>query len=223
MRTLSIFLASIAMPLGLVADSWLPPQTKIFSSDNGKYLLQVEPRAMESFPELPEDKAANDQKRKAAGLNEDCWATLFAKDDEPHRATSNEFRPAWRQKLVNEVAPMQAIISDDGKYVVTTDDYGRLGDGENVVVIYSEGELVRRYPLTAFVPKSAIENYEIPQSVSSIDWAGTHRIDSKNGLLELEVWQSGNPVNRDKSETIKYRTVTIRLSDGEIVGEAKGE
>lgn len=219
------FLTLSLLPVILFSDSWAPPTVRIFSSDDGKYLLYVAPRALKSFPELPEDAEESDKERKALGLNQECWGSLFVKDEERVIGFSNNsFRPVWQKKLVNEIAPMNAYISDDGQFVVTTDDYGRLGDGNNVVVIYgSEGKLIQRYPLTKFIPQSAIDNYEVPQSVSSIYWAGQHQIDNKSGLLRLKVWQSGNPMNQSDKEPVKYRTVTIRLSDGEILNESKSK
>src|SRR5438874_3269247 len=97
------------------ADSWRPPTPRIFSSPNGKFLLYVSPKALKSFPELPEDAAENVKERKELGLNEACYATLFRRDDEKLIGSSAiGFRPVWQKKLVNEVAPMDAHISDDG-------------------------------------------------------------------------------------------------------------
>jgi len=204
------------------ADSWLPPTARVFSSPNGKFLLHILPKALKSFPELPEDAAGNSKERKTLGLNETCQATLFQKDNEKGIDSATiRFHPVWQQKLVNEVAPMDAYVSDDGRFVVTTDDYGFLGDGENVVVIYSEGKFIRRYKLTEFIPQSAIDTLQVPQSTSSIEWAGRHRIDSKNGLLLLQVWKSGNPFNLPVKTPAQYRTVTIRLSTGEILQDPK--
>ena len=141
---------------------------------------------------------------------------MFAKDEEASTGFSNNaFRPIWHQKLVNEVAPMNAFISNDGKFVITTDDYAHLGYGENVVVIYgSEGKLVRRFRLTAFLSEAEIQN--APRSVSSIYWAGDHQVDTQNECLVLQVWQSGGT-----SETTPpvFKTVRIRLATGDIVVE----
>lgn len=209
---------ALLLPATLFADSWAPPTVRIFSSENGKHLFYAAPMAMKSFPELPEDKEANDKERKALGLTEESWGSLFTKEEEKYIGFSNNsFRPVWQQKLVNEIAPMSAFVSDDGKYVVTTDDYGRLGDGENVVVIYdSEGKLIKRFSLSAFLTAEEIKH--APQSVSSIDWSGNHKIDTKEQLLLLQVWQSGGIFEQKPSV---FKTVKIRLSDGEILDQPK--
>jgi hypothetical protein len=127
------------------------------------------------------------------------------------------FRKVWRTKLVNKVAPLGAYISDDGKFVVTTNEYGNLGYGDNVVVIYDAGgSLIRQFRLSEFIPEADIKH--IPQTVSSIYWFGQHRIDTKAGLLHLQVWHSGDPIMK---QPIKYRAVTVRLSTGEILTPAK--
>lgn len=200
------------------ADSWAPPTARVFASANGKFLLHIAPTARRSSPELPEVREENEKQRKALGLNQVCHATLFRREEREWNGISAGFRPVWQQKLVNEVAPMDARISDDGQFVVTTNDYGSLSYGENVVVIYDrEGKLIRRFKLTEFIPQSKIDDLSVPQSVSSIEWAGRHSLDTKNGLLLLQVWQSGNPASTDDKTPVQYRTVPIRLSTGEIL------
>jgi hypothetical protein len=94
MITLRVFLTCLLVPIALLADTWAPPTARIFSSANGKYLLYVSPKALKSFPELPEDARANDKERRASGLNQACWASLFAKDEERLIGFSNNtFRP----------------------------------------------------------------------------------------------------------------------------------
>jgi hypothetical protein len=110
---------------------------------------------------------------------------------------------------------MNAFISDDGKFVVTTDDYGRLGVGENVMVIYdSKGKLIRRYGLSAFLSKAEIE--KAPRTVSSIYWAGEHQIDAQEELFLLQVWQSGG---KSEESPAVFKIVKIRVATGEIIVE----
>jgi hypothetical protein len=132
---------------------------------------------------------------------------------------ANTYRRVWERTFVNEIAPMDVLIADDGRYVVTIDDYGRTGLGDNAVVIYdAEGKLMNRYKLSDFLSQEEIDGPEIPRSASSIFWAGQHRFDAKKGVLLLQVWQSGgNPDADGKTKAVKYRTVSIRLGTGEIL------
>jgi hypothetical protein len=76
------------------------------------------------------------------GESRHCRATLFESAGEAKRG-----RLLWRAKLVNEVAPSQAVIRDDGRIVVTLDEFRR-GGAAHAVVIYDErGELLREYDL----------------------------------------------------------------------------
>ncbi len=71
-----------------------------------------------------------------------CRATLFEQVAEQKRG-----RQKWRAKLVNEVAPGRALIRNDGRFVVTLDEFRR-GGAAHAVVIYGErGKLLRDFGL----------------------------------------------------------------------------
>ncbi|MBK8916067.1 MAG: hypothetical protein IPM64_15970 [Phycisphaerales bacterium] len=54
----------------------------------------------------------------------------------------------WRRELVNDVAPVFGAVSDDGRFVVTLDEYRR-GGARNALVVYgSDGKLLRHFVLT---------------------------------------------------------------------------
>ncbi|MBW7904920.1 MAG: hypothetical protein LC135_09970 [Phycisphaerae bacterium] len=56
-------------------------------------------------------------------------------------------RLRWEGRLVNDVAPGQAFIHDDGRWLVTLDDF-RLGGAQHAVVVYdSRGALRREFAL----------------------------------------------------------------------------
>src|SRR5687767_23204 len=90
---------------------------------------------------------------------------------------------AWR--LVNEVSPLSALVANDGT-IITFDNWHSVGYGDDVVVIYrSDGSLVRKFGLADLV-----EDEDIPQfsrSVSSMQWAGTHRVDEEQRTLLLAI------------------------------------
>jgi hypothetical protein len=59
----------------------------------------------------------------------------------------------WRKKLLNEVAPRTALVSETGKYVVTFDDWPYRGIGNKVIVIYdSLGKLKKNGGLKEISP-----------------------------------------------------------------------
>jgi hypothetical protein len=53
----------------------------------------------------------------------------------------------WTATLSNKVSPVEALVSDDGKYVVTLDNWHRVGYGEDVVAFYGKGGQVKKYSL----------------------------------------------------------------------------
>lgn len=71
-----------------------------------------------------------------------CRATLYGQRDDARRP-----RRIWEHALVNDVAPEQAFIRDDGRFVITLDEFRR-GGARHAVVIYGErGELLRHFLL----------------------------------------------------------------------------
>lgn len=74
---------------------------------------------------------------------------------------------------------MSALVADDGNSIITIDNWGSLGYGDNVMVIYNgEGEIEDQYRLGEFSP-FPIESYQI--SVTSIWWnCGSSYIDNDN-------------------------------------------
>ena len=74
----------------------------------------------------------------------------------------------WNKKLINKVSPVFALVSNDGKRVVTLDNWHSMGYGNEVLVVYDEvGELVRKYQLEDF-SVFTLNDYYI--TVSSIWW-----------------------------------------------------
>ena len=72
------------------------------------------------------------------------------------------------KNLINSISPVKALLSNNGKRIVTIDNWHSLGYGIDVFVVYNEkGELVKRYKLDYFT-LFPINNYMF--SVSSIWW-----------------------------------------------------
>jgi hypothetical protein len=64
-----------------------------------------------------------------------------------HRAESARRRRVWRARLASDVAPVYACLRDDGRFVVTLDEFERGGAAHAVVVYDHRGRLVREFSL----------------------------------------------------------------------------
>jgi hypothetical protein len=166
------------------ADSWLAPNEQDYYSANEAYFLHV----------VPGD-----------GVN-------------PARGTFYRAFPArdaqelWSRELLNPAAPHKVLVADSGEYVVTFDEWGRVGYGPNVVVIYRPGgEVVRNYALEDLLTEKEIA--AVPLTVSSRWWGGEHYLDEEAGVAVLKVVTGA--AEPDREET--FREVRIRLSDGEVL------
>jgi len=98
-------------------------------SANGRFTLRVEPGR---------------PGRTARG----CQATLVDGAD-----LNSRRRRVWERTLVNDVAPAQALIRDDGRFVVTLDEYRRGGARHALVIYGAQGELLRHFVLTDLLEK----------------------------------------------------------------------
>ena len=96
------------------------------------------------------------------------------------------YTPKWTAPLSNRVAPVSALVSDSGRYVVTFDNWHQVGYGDDVVAVYdgSNGTLLWKYRL-----EDLLSNEELCQircSVSSRWWArGKHAMDEGRDRLIL--------------------------------------
>lgn len=79
--------------------------------------------------------------RPGARTSRPCNATLL-------ETAAGAARRRWERPLVNDAAPAQAIIRDDGKFVVTLDEFRRGGARHTLVIYGARGELLRHFMLT---------------------------------------------------------------------------
>ena len=123
----------------------------------------------------------------------------------------------WTIPLVNEVSPVDALVSDNGDYVVTFDNWHSVGYGDDAVVIYhaADGGLIKKLALTDFLTESDFN--ELSRSVSSIWWwGGKHTIE--NGKLVLKVAGRGNDGHGNDGA---YFPINIDLASGAPLDEKK--
>ena len=145
------------------ADVWPPASIKVFKSDNGRFFLKVFPTII---PENYYRWHMATAKRKSRFKEKDTTIVLchaiFSKIE------GNDTVEIWNKRLINSYSPVYVIIADDGRSIVTFDNWGNIGYGLDVMVIYNEsGGLVRRYRLEDFSP---FPINEYPMSISSIYW-----------------------------------------------------
>ncbi|UUX98135.1 hypothetical protein [Sphingomonas sp. J315] len=183
----ALLLAFAALVLGtpaVRADSWGPPQPASYSSANGSFRLNVTPRKLRGQLGYFEDKVAG---KEPAGQAKGETATTASAVLE-RRDAAGKWTRVWAAPLVNEVAPTHALVADDGRHVVTFDNWHSVGFGPDVVVIYgADGRRIRSLGLTDLLPPAYIR--ALPHSVSSIWWGGTHRLspDGARAILAIVV------------------------------------
>ncbi len=205
MALLLAFLLALAADVS--ADSWLPPKKHRYCSANGAFCVDVDPKPIESQLRYFEDHVKGAENPGAgAGKPRTATATLLERNE-------GKYRPIRSFPLSNEVAPVSALVSHDGQYLVTFDNWHSVGWGDSVVVIYrSDGSMVRKYSLAQLLSEKKVR--KLPRSVSSIWWGGEHRLDERSGHLVLQIVAAGTKMF---DENAKYSELRIRLASGEKV------
>lgn len=196
--------AMLVVPLSAAADSWLPPREQVYVSDDGSWQLTVTPRPIRGALRYFKDKVdGRDNPGALAGARDHAVGQML-------HGTADGWVVAWRVPLVNDVAPVSALVSSTGR-VVTFDNWHSVGHGDEVVVIYDKaGEVVRSMGLTDFLPKVYVG--ALPHSVSSIQWGGDHRItDDGELVLEVVVPGTGTGIGFAGREYVEVR---FRLDTG---------
>ncbi len=114
-------------------------------SENKRFVLRVE-----------RGRPTGDAKRA-------CRATLL----ERGRETRKE-RMVWTTKLVNEIAPVRAFVRNDGRFVVTLDEFRR-GGARHALVVYGEGgKLVREFGLADLLVRADWKHVKVRKR--DIEW-----------------------------------------------------
>jgi TonB family protein len=208
------------------ADSWALPQKKKYYSADKKYCLEVIPKQLESQLAYFKDKSEG---RGDAGAAKDvkdnrAKAVFYVRDGSAGVGggrNENGYLKKAEFPLVNEVSPVNALVSADGNYVVTFDNWHSVGYGDDVVVIYkSDGTLVAKFGLADLFTQTDIQSFL--HSVSSIWWGSGHYIDETKGVLHLKA----GPENAPRKSTIELATGRLvdppprSLPDGQVNRQA---
>lgn len=147
----------------LYADSWSEPTVKRYHSNDSIYFVEIVPT---KIPEKYwEWKGAKPKKKHKYSPADTTVVPAHAK---MYRIENRDTVKVWEQKLVNPHTPVTALVSSDGKYLITFDDWYNVGYGPNVFVVYNEkGKLLKKYSLKDISP-FPIDDYSL--SISSIWW-----------------------------------------------------
>jgi TonB family protein len=191
------------------ADSWSLPKSKKYYSPNKKYYLEVTPKKLKSQLDYFEDKIEG---RENAGAQKGVTANR-ARAAFYARQADGGYTKKRAFPLVNEVSPVSALVSSNGDYVVTFDNWHGVGYGNDVVVIYrADGVLIKKFGLEDLLTEGDIET--LPRSVSSIWWGGEHYINQVPGLLVLKIvsnrkrsWEAG----------ARFHELKIELATGRML------
>jgi len=151
----------IVITINSFADSWEDPKITVTYSQNNEYALVVHPRY------YPKDYfTAKYQRQYKQGITKDtiipCYAVLY-------HFSNSDTTIIWKKYLVNITAPCEIIVSNDGKSIVSIDDWFSRGT-KHAMVIYNEtGEAIVDFTLKEISP-FPLDAYE--RTISSIWWGG---------------------------------------------------
>jgi hypothetical protein len=172
---ISLLLIVLAAPAN--ADSWALPTKQTYEAPGGEYRFTVTPRELSSQLDYFEDAVEKKDRpgQRLGGLRSPLG--LLEKRD-----PGGEWRSVWQTQLVNDVAPVEAVVSSSGNFVATLDNWHSVGLGTNVVVLYDRtGRVVRSLALPEFLPEDYIR--ALPHSISSLRWRGDTHFDDANRLI----------------------------------------
>ncbi len=186
---LLVFTSSIAHAIVLTCPI---PTTKRFYSSTKNYYLEVVPR-----------KNTGDS---AAGILYKLGA-------------DQQYHQIWSSHLSNKIAPERILVSNNGDYVVTLDNWCAAGRGDNVVVIYgSSGKLIKKFALRDVASKEEISKFHV--TAEGTWWGGEHFLDEGSSEIILKIKTGGFNLVSDRKPSYyvgEYRDVRIKLDTGEII------
>lgn len=190
------------------ADSWLPPEEQTYFSPDGAVRLTVTPRDITSPLDYFEDHVEG---REPAGVRR--GGNVHPRGLLERRGVDGRWSTIWETRLVNEVAPVSALVANSGEHVVTFDNWHFMGHGNDAVVIYGPGGVVvRSLGLDGLMPEDYVA--ALPASVSSIDWGGDHSLSEDETRLILKIVIPGSGRS---SRDYEHLDLALRLADGSVV------
>ena len=203
--TMIIFALLLAWAGQARADSWIPPSVTSYFSKDKSHRLTVHPRPFTNALDFFTDKVCGRELAGAPAKTRQRTARAVLERSDGRGGWTS----VWAMPLRNEVAPVEAIVSNDGRYAVTFDNWHSMGFGDDVVVIYDAGgHVVGSFSLTDFLPEDFVS--ALPRSVSSIHWRGDPRFsgDGKSLIIPVVI-----PSQRERGER-ELIHISIELATG---------
>lgn len=199
---LCLSIASAGMPAR--ADSWALPAVESYFSGDRQWRLEVRPRPIESQLKYFED--GMEGRDAAGGL---AGASQKSAEASLQRRQGERWTTVWEGPLLNDVAPVSALVAPDGRFV-TFDNWHSTGYGPKTVVIYdATGRAVRSMGLKDFLPPAYVAI--LGRSVSSIMWSGEHRISKDGRRVLVNVYA---PQDDEGGKPMKYVDIAFDLETG---------
>ena len=222
------FLILVAIGLGFsyslaLADKWPLPQKQEFYSPHKRFSFEVVPRKLESQLRYFVDKSKGKKNAGSppGGATNRCRGRLYRIESDNRRTM------VWSSLLSNDVAPVDALVTDAGDFVVTFDNWHSVGYGDDVVAIYgSGGKLVHKYSLEDLLGRDV---KRVLKSVSSRWWEGDkpeRKIDETKKILVVravmklhffDTHSEGDRVLLKQDAQPESREIRIDLRAGQIV------
>lgn len=204
------------------------PQDSRASRRDGKEAARSDAPATGSEATAAQEAApagATEGRRPGSG---GCRAALFERDDK-----TRQERKLWEAYLVNAVAPMAAEISDDGRFLVTLDDFNRGGAAHAVVVYDQRGRKRFEFELTQLLGREDWQHVKTrgpvvrwlvkarhgfesapAQFVIRLNWGKTIRINLEDGAI----LEGAAPVDDCESVPAEVQAALNGSSDGAAGG-----
>lgn len=172
-KYLYLFLFIVISTNSALADYWGSPKIITTYSDNKEYMLMIYPI------KYPNNYfTAKYQRQLRKGIITDSIVPAHAV---LYRISNSDTIEVWDKPLVNSQSPVNAIVANDGKSVITIDDWHNKGYEHTFVIYGEDGELIKDFELKDITP-FPLDQYL--HSISSIHWGGNVEY-LDNGRVEI--------------------------------------
>jgi len=208
MKRLLIHLHYVLILFGLFgstiakADIWDNPRVQIYYSENREFKLIITPKKIpDKYYQWKNYKNNKHPQTKTILRKKLKFMQSISAEDtilipcmaELYQIKGTDSILLWKNKLLNDICPVYAIVANDGSSVATFDNWYSTGYGVNVFVIYNaEGEAKRTYKLEEISP-FPLNDYSL--SISSIYWRKSARF-IDNERISIEFATENNEIEK---------------------------